>query len=101
MRLLLDQNLSPLLVELLGEAAYNVVHVQSFGLHAATDREILQTALVDDRVIISADTDSGDLLASSNAPGHISVAASEAGPQTGVQGGGPDPLESGRRIRRS
>jgi predicted nuclease of predicted toxin-antitoxin system len=68
-RFLLDHNLSPLLIKLLGEADHDVVHVQSLGLHAATDREILQTALVDDQVVISADTDFGDLLASSNEPG--------------------------------
>ena len=69
MRLLLDQNLSPLLVDLLVEAGHDVVHVQSLGMHAADDSEILQVAVDESRVIVSADTDFGDLLALSNAAG--------------------------------
>ncbi len=38
-------------------------------MHSASDNEILQVAIDDDRVIVSADTDFGDLLASTNAPG--------------------------------
>ncbi len=38
-------------------------------MHAADDGEILQAAVEDDRVIVSADTDFGDLLASTNASG--------------------------------
>ncbi len=69
MRFLLDQNLPPLLVDLLADAGHDVVHVQSLGMHAADDNEILQVAFDDSRVIVSADTDFGDLLASSNASG--------------------------------
>lgn len=68
MRFLLDQNLPPSLVDLLVDAGHDVVHVQSLGMHAASDREIVQVAVDADRVIVSADTDFGDLLASSNAP---------------------------------
>jgi len=67
-RFLLDQNLPPLLVDLLTEAGHDVVHVQDLGMHAASDSEIVHVAVDTDRVIVSADTDFGDLLASSNAP---------------------------------
>ena len=66
MRFLLDQNLPPMLVDLLTDAGHDVVHVQCLGMHAASDGEIVQVAVDTDRVIVSADTDFGDLLASSN-----------------------------------
>lgn len=56
-----------MLVDLLTGAGHDVVHVQSLGMHAAHDNEILQVAVEEDRVVVSADTDFGDLLASSNA----------------------------------
>lgn len=43
--ILLDQNLPPLLVDLLAGAGHDVVHVQSLGMHAADDSEILQVAV--------------------------------------------------------
>jgi predicted nuclease of predicted toxin-antitoxin system len=69
MRLLLDNNLSPRLVEVLGKEGWDVVHVRELGLHAATDRVVLDTARADDRVLVSADTDFGALLAASHEPG--------------------------------
>ncbi len=67
MRFLLDQNLPPSLVDLLSDVGHDVVHVQSLGMHAASDSEIVQVAVDTDRIILSADTDFGDLLAASNA----------------------------------
>ncbi len=67
MRFLLDQNLSPLLVDLLGHRGHDVVHVRDLGLHKADDSELVTLAVAEDRIIVSADTDFGDLLASSNA----------------------------------
>ena len=69
MRVLLDNNLSPRLVALLAEASWDVTHVRSLGLRAAPDHIVLETALRDERVLISADTDFGALLASSHATG--------------------------------
>jgi predicted nuclease of predicted toxin-antitoxin system len=68
-RVLLDNNLSPRLVALLTEAGWDVTHVSSFGLRAAPDHIVLETALRDERVLVSADTDFGALLASSHATG--------------------------------
>ena len=69
MRLLLDNNLSPRLVDVLSKGGWDVVHVGSLGLRAASDRVVLQTARDDGRIPISADTDFGTLLAASHEPG--------------------------------
>jgi hypothetical protein len=53
MRLLLDNNLSPRLVELLGAAGWDVVHVGALGLRAASDKIVLRTAHDDDRILVS------------------------------------------------
>jgi predicted nuclease of predicted toxin-antitoxin system len=45
------------------------VHVGALGLRAASDRLVLQAARDDDRVLVSADTDFGTLLAASHEPG--------------------------------
>jgi Domain of unknown function (DUF5615) len=67
MRLLLDNNLSPRLVDILGAAGWDVVHVASLGLRSAPDRTVLEAARRDGRFLVSADTDFGALLASSHA----------------------------------
>jgi len=51
-RFVVDANLSP-----------RVAGLRDVGLHDATDDEILDRALTDDRIIISHDTDFGTLLA--------------------------------------
>ena len=67
MRLLLDQNLSPLLAELLVADGHDAVHVRSLGMSTASDLAIMETASADRRVLLSADTDFGELLARTNA----------------------------------
>ncbi len=69
MRLLLDNNLSPRLVELLTLEGWDVAHARALGLRAATDRVVLEAARNDHRVLVSADTDFGALLAASHDPG--------------------------------
>ncbi|MHA6781467.1 DUF5615 family PIN-like protein [Pseudonocardia saturnea] len=69
MRLLLDNNLSPRLVDALAPSGWDVVHVRSLHLHAASDPVVLRAALDDGRVLVSADTDFGTLLAASRATG--------------------------------
>jgi predicted nuclease of predicted toxin-antitoxin system len=68
-RLLLDNNLSPRLGALLAEKGWNVTHVRSLGLQAAADRIVLHRARADARILVSADTDFGGLLAASHEPG--------------------------------
>ena len=67
MRLLVDQNISRKVADLLRAAAHDVVHVRDIDMHKASDSEILELAQSQDRVVISADTDFGTLLARTRA----------------------------------
>ncbi|HEX7131765.1 MAG TPA: DUF5615 family PIN-like protein, partial [Iamia sp.] len=66
MRFLLDQNISPLVADLLGDAGHDAVHVRDLGLSRADDDEVLSAAADGDRILVSSDTDFGELLARSN-----------------------------------
>lgn len=63
MRLLVDNALSPGLAVLLQAQGHQVVHVRDLGLQAASDAVIFDQALKEDRIVVSADTDFGTLLA--------------------------------------
>lgn len=63
LQFLVDNALSPHLVEALQEAGYDALHVRDLELQAAPDEEIFAWAASNQCVIISADTDFGTLLA--------------------------------------
>ncbi|MFO7778564.1 MAG: DUF5615 family PIN-like protein [Nitriliruptoraceae bacterium] len=63
MRLLIDENLSPRVARLLREAGHDAAHVVEVGLDNTDDAVILSAAADDARIIVTADTDFGALLA--------------------------------------
>ena len=54
------------MAEGLRKAGHDAIHVRDLGLASATDHEILIKALAEERIIVSADTDFGTLLALSD-----------------------------------
>jgi predicted nuclease of predicted toxin-antitoxin system len=63
MKFLIDNALSPALATLLEQAGHDAVHVRSIGLQHADDDVIFDRAAVEHRVLVTADADSGTLLA--------------------------------------
>lgn len=68
MRFLIDNALSPILAEQLKEAGHDAAHVRDYDMQAASDEEILIRAQQEQRVVVSADTDFGTLLATRHEP---------------------------------
>jgi predicted nuclease of predicted toxin-antitoxin system len=59
----IDNALSPLLAEILRLAGHDALHVRDYNMQASSDEEIFERAVSEDRIVVSADTDFGTILA--------------------------------------
>jgi len=67
MRMLLDMGISVGVTQILRSHGHDVAHLQERGLDTLADREILQLAITEKRIIATHDLDFTDLLAASAA----------------------------------
>lgn len=67
MRFLVDQCLSPRPAEGLNDLGHDAIHTAGLGLESADDSAILAAAQENGRVVLTADSDFGTLLASTRA----------------------------------
>jgi predicted nuclease of predicted toxin-antitoxin system len=76
MKFLVDECLSTRLVRFLAAAGHDAIHVDDHDLAGRPDEEVLAKAVSDSRVLLSADTDFGEILDRSNDPTAVSRSVS-------------------------
>lgn len=68
MKLLLDENIAPRVADLLREREIDARHVSDYDLLGHADDLVMAAAIREDRVLVTADTDFGAILALTGAP---------------------------------
>jgi len=63
MRFLVDQCLSPQIARALRDRGFDAVHVGEIGMKSADDHQLFALAEEQDRILITADSDFGEILA--------------------------------------
>lgn len=63
MRFLADAGISPHTVEFLRQSGHDAVHVRELAIQQAADRDIVDRARAEDRVLLAFDLDFGEILA--------------------------------------
>lgn len=88
LRFLIDNALPPRLADLLVAAGHDAVHVRAYDMHASSDDKILARAADEDRIVVSADSDFGTILASIEAgrPSSSSGNLTSLSPTTTLKG---------------
>ena len=83
MKLLIDMNLSPRLLDILKDAGYEVAHWSNVGDPRASDAKILEWALDNEYIVITHDLDFGNILAATNAnyPSVLQVRTQNVSPE--------------------
>lgn len=69
MRFLVDESLQQGVADLLANAGYDAIHLGALGMLGASDGEVLAAAAREERILVTADTDFGTLLALTGAVG--------------------------------
>jgi len=63
----MDNALPPRMAEILVSAGHDATHVRDYGMQSSSDKDVLTRAEREDRIVVSADSDFGAILAAREA----------------------------------